>query len=174
MATSKSKKKTVLELGREVLAASRNLVLTEYRGISVADITALRAKLRKAGVKFRVMKNTLLRKLLGELGVKDLDDQLKGPVAVAFLGKDVAGASKVIIEAGRKNEKLVIKSGYIEGKVLGVDGLKALASLPPREVLLSRMLGSMLSPVRGFLIVAQGNTQKLVYVLNALKAKKAA
>ncbi len=174
MATSKLKKQTMLEKGRETLAANRNLVLTEYRGIPVAAITELRAKLRKAGVKFRVMKNTLLRKLLVELGVKDLDGHLKGPIAVAFLGEDVATASKVIMEASKKNEKLVIKTGYIEGKILGVEGLKALANLPPREVLLSRLLGTIQAPVRGFLTVAQGNTQKLVYVLNALKAKKAA
>jgi large subunit ribosomal protein L10 len=174
MATSKGKKKTVLDTVRGVLESNRNLVLTEYRGITVSDITALRTALRKVGVKFKVMKNTLLRKLLKELGVQGLDDQLKGPVAVAFLGKDVAAASKAMVEAGKKNQLLVIKSGYIEGKVLGLDALKALASLPPREVLLSRLLSTMQGPLRGFLTVAQGNTQKLVYALNAVKAKKTA
>jgi len=174
MATSKSKKSKVLDEVSGVLDASANLVLTEYRGINVADMTALRADLRKAGVKFKVVKNTLMKKMLKEHGAPGLEPQLHGPVGVAFLGADVAAGSKAVVEAAKKNPLFIVKSGLVEGKVIGTEGVQALASLPPREVLLAQLLGTLQAPVRGFMTVIRGNTQKLVYALNALKDQKAA
>lgn len=173
MATSKSKKGKVLDEIKSVLGASANFVVTEYRGINVEQMTALRAELRKAGVKFKVMKNTLLKKLIKEFGLKNLDSHLKGPVGIAFLGKDVAAGSKAVIESGKKNPLFVIKAGLLEGQIQDVDGIKVMASLPSREVMLSRLLSTLQAPVRGFMIVARGNTQKLVYALNAVKDQKA-
>jgi large subunit ribosomal protein L10 len=172
MATSKSKKSKVLDQVKAFLGASSNLVLTEYRGINVAQMTELRAALRKAGVKYKVVKNTLLKKMLKELGMQNLDTHLHGPVGVAFLGKDVAAGSKSVLESSKKNPLLVMKAGLVEGKLVTPDGLKVLASLPSREVMLSRLLSTMQAPVRGFMIVARGNTQKLVYALNAVKEQK--
>jgi len=96
---------------------------------------------------------------------------LKGPVGVVFLGKDVAAGAKTVLEFAKKNELFVIKTGYIEGKTLGMDGLKAMAALPSREVMLAILLGTLQAPVKGFMTVARGNTQKMVYALNALKDK---
>ena len=173
MATTKAKKGQVLEKVRTYLQESQNLVLTEYRGMNVAQVTQLRATLRKAGVKYKIVKNTLVRKLAKELNIQNLDQHLKGPVGVVFLGKDVAAGAKTVLEFAKKNELFVIKTGYIEGKTLGMEGLKAMAALPSREVMLAIFLGTLQAPVKGFMTVARGNTQKLVYALNAWKEKKA-
>jgi large subunit ribosomal protein L10 len=124
-------------------------------------------------VKYKIVKNTLVRKLAKELNIQNLDQHLKGPVGVVFLGKDVAAGAKTVLEFAKKNELFVIKTGYIEGKTLGMEGLKAMAALPSREVMLAIFLGTLQAPVKGFMTVARGNTQKLVYALNAWKEKKA-
>ncbi|NTV52051.1 MAG: 50S ribosomal protein L10 [Candidatus Firestonebacteria bacterium] len=173
MATTKAKKSQVLEKVRDYLQESKNLVFTEYRGMNVEQVTTLRTTLRKAGVKYKIVKNTLIKKLAKEMGMQDLDKHLKGPVGVVFLGKDVAAGAKTVLEFAKKNELFVIKAGYVEGKSLGIESLKALASLPPREVMLAILLGTLQAPIKGFMTVARGNTQKLVYALNALKDKKA-
>jgi large subunit ribosomal protein L10 len=173
MATSKAKKSEVLEKVRGYFQESTNVVVTEYRGMNVEQITSLRATLRKAGLKYKVVKNTLVKKLAKEFGIQDLDQHLQGPVGVVFLGKDVAAGSKAILDFAKKNELFVIKAGFVEGKALGLVGLKAMASLPSREVMLAILLGTLQAPVKGFMTVARGNTQKLVYALNALKDKKA-
>lgn len=173
MATSKSKKSKVLEEVKGVLDESTNLVLTEYRGINVEQMTGLRAELRKVGVKFKVIKNTLMKKTLKEHNIEGLDVQLCGPVGVAFLGKDVAAGSKAVLEVTKKNPLFIIKSGVVEGKLVGTESIKAMALLPSREALLAQLLGTLQAPVRGFMTVARGNTQKLVYALNALKDQKA-
>jgi len=172
MATSKGKKSKVLGEVKDILGGSANMVLTEYRGMNVAQMTALRSDLRKAGMKFKIMKNTLMKKLIKEQGLQNLDAQLHGPVGVAFLGKDVAYGSKVIVDSTKKNPMFLVKAGLIEGKVVDMEGIKVLASLPPREVMLAILLGTMQAPLRGFMTVARGNTQKLVYALNALKDQK--
>jgi len=172
MATTKARKELVLEKVRGYLQESKNLVITEYRGMNVEQVTQLRTVLRKAGVRYKIVKNTLVKKLAKELDIHDLDKHLKGPVGVVFLGKDVAAGAKTVLEFAKKNELFVIKSGYIEGKALGIDGLKAMAALPSREVMLAILLGTLQAPVKGFMTVARGNTQKLVYALNALKEKK--
>ncbi len=172
MATSKAKKTQVMEQVREILQSNADLILTEYRGLDVEKMTELRATLRKAGVKYKILKNTLLKKLVSESALGNLDPYLAGPIGVAFLGAEVTAAAKALTAFAKKNEMLVIKAGYIEGRVLGFDGIQAVATLPSREVMLAVLLGTFQAPLRAFLTVAQGNTRKLAYALNALKQKK--
>jgi large subunit ribosomal protein L10 len=172
MATNKTKKAKFMEDVRLIIKDSKNLVLTEYRGMTVEQVTELRSSLRKSGVKLKVLKNTLTRKLFKESGIDQLDPHLHGPVAISFLGKDVAAATKAILNFAKKNEKFILKAGFIEGKVISLDGLKAISSLPSREVMLSRLLSTMQAPIRAMMTVMNGNTQKLVYALNAIKAQK--
>ncbi|MBN1595334.1 50S ribosomal protein L10 [candidate division FCPU426 bacterium] len=172
MATNKMKKNQVLEEIRGILKENTNMILTEYRGLNVEKITELRTALRKAGIKFKVLKNTLSKILLKEAGIADLDDYLQGPIAIGFLSSDVANASKVILDYARKNELLVVKAGYIEGKKVEISGLKAIASLPTREVLLGMLLVTMKAPVRDLASVLQGTTRKVLYALNAIKEQK--
>jgi len=172
MATSKAKKAQVMDDVRAILGESKNLVLAEYRGLNVEQMTELRANMRKAGVKLKVLKNTISSKLFAEAGISGLDDFLTGPMIAGFVKEDVAAAAKAILAYAKTNELFVVKAGYVDGKKVSVDGLKAISSLPTKPVMLSILLRTMQAPVKGFMTVAQGNTQKLVYALNALKEQK--
>ncbi len=172
MATSKAKKNQVMEEIREILRTNKNVVLTEYRGLNVEKITELRARLRKAGVKFKVLKNTLSRRLFQEAGLESLQVHLEGQVALSFLSEDVAASSKALVDFAKKNELLVVKAGFVDGKLMEAAEVKALASLPSREVLLAMLLYTMQAPVKNFMSVMQGTTRKLVYALNAVKEQK--
>ncbi|MCK5241584.1 50S ribosomal protein L10 [bacterium] len=172
MATDKLKKSGTMDGIREILKASKNVILTEYRGLNVEQVTELRTKLRKAGMKFKVLKNTLSKKLFAEARIGELDEYLQGPVAVGFLSDDVAASAKAILDFAKKNELLVVKAGYVDGKLIEVSGIKTIASLPSREVLLAMVLSTMQAPVKDLLSVLQGTTRKLVYALNAIKEQK--
>ncbi|MCD4814701.1 50S ribosomal protein L10 [bacterium] len=172
MATTKAKKSQVMDEIREVLKEKKNVILTEYRGLNVEQVTQLRNVLRKAGMTYKVLKNTLSRKLFEEAGITELADQLVGPVAVSFLSEDVAASSKALIDYAKKNELLVIKVGYVDGKLVDLEGIKAIAALPSREILLGMVLATMQAPVKDLLSVLQGNTRKLIYALNAIKEQK--
>jgi large subunit ribosomal protein L10 len=172
MATSKSKKAAVLENVKTILESNKNVVLTEYRGMNVLAMTEFRATLRKAGVQLKVLKNTLSKRLFQDTGMEKLNSQMEGPIAVGFLSEDVAASTKVLLDFSKKNEFLKIKAGYIDGKMVSMDELKAIASLPSREVLLGMVLGTLQAPVKNLMTVMRGTTQNLVYALNALKEKK--
>ena len=173
MATSRQKKNDTLAEVRELLKTTRNLVLTEYRGLNVEAMTTLRSDLRKQGVRLKVLKNTLLRRVMQETGYAEtMQELIGGPVAVAFLGEDIAAGAKALTGFAKKNQFLVIRGGLLEGRRVAVDGVQALASLPSREVLLSMLLSAMQGPIKGFMTAAQGNTQKLMYALNAVKEQK--
>jgi large subunit ribosomal protein L10 len=172
MATSKIKKTETMDEIRELLKTSKNIVLSEYRGLNVEQVTDLRSKLRKAGVKFKVLKNTLTKKLFAEAGIENMEEHLQGPVAISFLSDDVAASSKAIMDFAKKNELLVVKAGYVDGKFVEASGIKTIAALPSREVLLSMVLSTMNAPVKDLLSVLQGTTRKLVYALNAIKEQK--
>jgi large subunit ribosomal protein L10 len=173
MATNRAKKAEVMEEIRAILKDNRNIVLAEYRGLNVEQMTALRANMRKAGVRLKVLKNTISQKLFDEAGMKNLDGYLKGPMMVGFfVQEDIAASAKAVLNYAKSNELFVVKAGYLDGKVISVDGVKALASLPPKPVMLAMLLATMQAPVKGMMTVMQGNTQKLVYALNALKEQK--
>ncbi|CAA7600131.1 Ribosomal protein L10, eubacterial, conserved site [Acididesulfobacillus acetoxydans] len=153
---------------REKLGSSTGVVLADYRGLTVAQVTQLRVKLRAAGVEYRVLKNTLVKRAAQEVGVQGLDPFLEGPTAVAFSADPVAPA-KILSEFAKTNKNFVIKAGVLEGKVIGADGVKVLADLPPREVLLAQVLRGMQAPLAGMVNVLQGPIRKLAYVLEAIR-----
>lgn len=173
MAVTAEKQATVAEI-KEKLEKSKGTVLADYRGMSVADATKLRRTLREAGVEFRVLKNTMTRIAAQEAGIQGLDVYLEGPTAVAFGYTDVVASAKVLSQFAKDNKNLVIKAGIVEGKVVNDDGVKALADLPPREVLIAKMLGSMQAPISGLVNALQGNIRNLVYALEAVRAQKGA
>jgi large subunit ribosomal protein L10 len=172
MATNKAKKNQVLEKMRDVLKEHRNVVLTEFRGISVDQMTDLRSRLRKVGVSLKVVKNSLSKKLFQEAGMESMVPFLKGPVAIGFLGSDVSVSSKALLDYAKQNELLVIKAAFLDGKMLPTEGLKAIANLPSREVLLTMLVSGLQSPLRNLLSVFQGTTRKLIYALQAVKTEK--
>lgn len=134
-------------------------VVTDYRGLSVAQVTELRKALREAGVEFRVLKNTLLRRATAEAQLSELDEHLKGPTAVAF-SPDAVAPAKILSEFAKKYEALEIKGGVVEGRVVQLAQIKELADLPSREGLLSMLLSVLQAPVRNFALAVKAVADK--------------
>lgn len=168
-----AKKQVVVEI-KERFENMQSAVLTDYRGLNVAEVTDLRNKLREAGVEYKVLKNTLTKIAADEVGIEGLESYLEGPTAIAFGMNDAVAPAKILSEFAKAHKALEIKAGILENKVIDINGVKALADLPPREVLLAKALGAMQSPLYGFAGSLQGLLRNLVYVLDAVKEKKAA
>ncbi len=122
-------------------------VLVDYRGLTVEQDTNLRTKFREAGVEYTVVKNTMTKFAAEKCGLSDLDPILNGPTALATHPTDVVASAKVIMDFAKENPDLEVKSGFVDGKVISVEEVKAYAAIPSKEVLISKMLGSMLSPI---------------------------
>ncbi|MCL1697771.1 MULTISPECIES: 50S ribosomal protein L10 [unclassified Lysinibacillus] len=132
-----------------------SVVVVDYRGLNVAQVTELRKQLREAGVEFKVYKNTLTRRATEAVGLEGINDVLVGPNAIAFSNEDVVAPAKIINEFAKKNEALEIKAGIIEGTISSVEDVKALAELPSREGLLSMLLSVLQAPVRNFALATK-------------------
>lgn len=173
MAVTTEKQQAVAEI-KEKLAGTKGAVLTNYRGLSVKMDTKLRRKLREAGVEYKVVKNTYTRIAAAEIGIAGLDQYLEGPTAIAISTTDPVAPAKVLSDFIKENklQSMEIKAGLVEGVVIDEKGVKALASLPPREVLIAKMLGSMQAPITGLVNVLQGNIRNLAYVLEAVRKQK--
>jgi len=146
LSLNRSEKEAVVIDVTGLAAKAQTLVLAEYRGITVADMTRLRASARSNGVSLSVLKNTLARRAVADTGFAVLSDQMTGPLIYGF-SEDAVAAAKVVAEFAKTNEKLVIRGGAYGGKALDANGVKQLASIPTKEVLLAQLLGLMQSPV---------------------------
>jgi large subunit ribosomal protein L10 len=142
------KKAVVAEVSAQV-ANAQTVVIAEYRGIEVTDLTVLRKKARESGVYLRVLKNTLVRRAVAGTSFAGLADQMVGPL-IYSVSADPVAAAKVLNDFAKTNDKLVLKAGSYAGKVLDKAGVQALASVPSREELLSKLLYVMQAPVAGF------------------------
>ena len=167
----KQKKEVVKELS-EKIRNSKALVLADYRGLTVEQDTELRNALRKAGVDYKVVKNTLTLFAARENGLEGLESYLTGPTSLAISTTDPVAPAKVLSEYAKKYDKLELKVGVVEGKIIDVNGIKALAELPSREVLIARVLGGLNAPITGFVNVLNGNIRGLVVALNAIREKQ--
>ena len=159
----------------EKLANSVAGVIVEYKGITVADDTKLRKALREAGVEYRVVKNTLLKRASDNVGLSDFDDVLEGTTAIA-IGSDHTSAAKIINDYIEKSKSKTykIKAGYVEGKAISTEEVVALAKLPSKEVLIAQVLGGLNAPITGFAGVCSGLQRSLVCALNAIAEKQSA
>ena len=136
------------------IQAAQSLVVFDYRGLNAEEVTNLRSDMRKAGVEYVVLKNGIVERAAKAAGIEEsFCELLKGPSAFAFGVEDAVAPAKVLKDAIKKYKKCEIKGGLINGVVTDAAGMNTLADLPSREVLLARMLGSMLSPVSGLAIV---------------------
>ncbi|ADE67238.1 MULTISPECIES: 50S ribosomal protein L10 [Priestia] len=148
-------KKQVVDEIAEKLQASNSIVVVDYRGLNVAEVTELRKQLREAGIEFKVYKNTLTRRAVEKLELTDLNDALVGPNAIAFGGEDVVAPAKILNNFAKEHEALEIKAGVIEGNVASVEEIKALAELPSREGLLSMLLSVLQAPIRNLALATK-------------------
>lgn len=176
MGVTSAKQAVVAQL-KEQLESAKGVVLTSYKGLTVAQDTELRRKLREAGVSYHVVKNTMLRIAAKEAGIEGIEEHLEGTTAFAFSTEDAVAPAKVICGFIKKNkledaEVLTVKVGMVEGKVIGVDEVKALAALPSREELIAKLLGSMNAPISNTVNVLQGVIRNAVYVLDAIRSQK--
>ena len=144
------KKAVVAEVSAQV-ANAQTIVIAEYRGIEVTDLTVLRRKARESGVYLRVLKNTLVRRAVAGSSFAELAEQMTGPL-IYGISSDPVAAAKVLNDFAKSNDKLVLKAGSYAGKVLDKAGVQALASIPSREELLAKLLGVMKAPVSGFAV----------------------
>lgn len=166
------KKEVVKDLSQKIKDA-KALVFADYRGLTVEQDTELRRALRKAGVEYKVVKNTLTKIAAKENGLEELEPFLNSPTAMAFSNDDPVAPAKVLSEYAGKYNKLELKVGVVEGRVIDTTGIKALADLPSREVLISKVLAGFNAPLTGFVNVLNGNIRGLVVALNAIAEKKA-
>lgn len=155
-------KKTVVAGIKEKLTSAKSVVLIDYRGLTVAEVTELRSQCRKVGVEYIVLKNTMMSLAAKEAGIEGLDAYLKGPTAVAFGMEDAVAPAKVLTEFIKKTKKTEVKCGLLDGQILDAAGVEALAAIPSREVLIAKVMGSMMSAV-----------SKFVYVVEAIRKKAA-
>jgi large subunit ribosomal protein L10 len=167
-------KKQVVEEIKGKFQEAQTAVLVDYRGLNVDEITELRSNFRKEGVDYKVYKNTMMRFAVKEAGYEGLLDYLVGPTAVAFGVDDPVAAAKVINDFAKNHKNLEIKAGMVDGKVIDITGVKELAELPPKEVLIAKALGGFNAPITGFANVLQGTVRNLVYALNGVKEQKEA
>ena len=166
-----SKKAVVDALSGKIKEAT-SVVFVDYKGITVAQDTELRRKMREAGVHYNVVKNTLLRIAAEQAGIEGLEPSLEKNTAIAVSPEDPVAVAKIVCEFAKENKELKVKVGVLDGKVIGADEIKALASLPPKEVLIAKMLGSMNAPISGFVNVLQGTIRNVVYALEAVRKQK--
>ena len=160
MSLNRSEKEAVIAEVTSLAAKAQTLVIAEYRGITVADMTKLRAEARSKGVSLSVLKNTLARRAVAGSGFEVLADQMTGPLIYGF-SEDAVAAAKVVADFAKTNDKLVIRAGAFGGKALDSNGVKQLASIPSKEVLLAQICGLLMSPI-----------SRTAVVLGALAAKK--
>lgn len=144
------KKAVVAEVSAQV-AAAQTIVVAEYSGLEVANLTKLRASARKSGVYLRVLKNTLVRRAVQGTSFESLASSMTGPL-IYSISEDPVAAAKVLNDFAKANDKLVLKAGSYAGNLLDKAGVQALASIPSREELLAKLLGVMQAPVSGFAI----------------------
>ncbi len=172
MPITRAKKEAIIGDLEEKFANSSVAILTDYRGLNVAEATKLRRRLREAGCEFKVAKNTLTALVAKKMGLEEIIPYLEGPVAIAF-GRDPVAPAKVLTEFIREFKKMEIKAGVLEGRVIDAKGVRGLADLPPREVLLGRVLGGMQAPLYGFAGALAGVLRSFVYALEALRRQRA-
>ena len=171
MATT-NKEEKIAEL-KEIMAEAKSLFLADYTGIDVAAVTELRNKLRESQVQYRVIKNRLAIRAAEEAGLGGLKEYLTGPTAIAYSTEDPIAPAKILQDFADDGGRMVIKTGYMDGNMLGADEVKALAKLPSREELLGKVVGSVQSPLYGLHGALNGLLRGLVSTLSAIETQKA-
>ncbi|PWB38750.1 MAG: 50S ribosomal protein L10 [Parcubacteria group bacterium] len=172
MPKSKAQKKKVLEDIKEKIAKSKAVVFSSDKGLNVKTVEKMRRELKQGGAEYLVAKKTILQLATKELGEAEALDNLRGSVGVTLSYGDEVTGPKIINKYAKENEALELGSGILENKFVLADMVKRLATLPSREQLLAKLVGTINAPISGLVQVLSGNTRKLVYALSAIKEKK--
>jgi large subunit ribosomal protein L10 len=165
-------KKQFVEQLRERMAKSKVVILTDFKGLDVAALTELRGKLLEANVEYEVIKNTMLRRASEGTGVEPIKDHFKGPSAIAISYDDPVAPAKVLTDFAKANEKLEIKVGVMNGRIIDLSSIKALSALPSREELLAQVLSAMIAVPTSLVRALNDVPRRMVSVLQAIKESK--
>ncbi len=164
---NKADKAVVVDDLTQKFRDSQGVLITEYRGLNVAEVSRLRGQLRPANVRYQVVKNTLARRAMAEAGIEPIDKALTGPTALAFCMSDVVAGAKALNDYARTSRILTITGGVLGGKLISPAEVTELATLPSREVLIAWALGGVQSPLVGLVSVLSGTIRGLQNVLQA-------
>lgn len=167
-------KKVVVEEITAKIKESKSVVLVDYKSLTVAEVSELRKKCKAAGCEYKVYKNTLVRKALNDLGFNQFDADLNGPTAVTFAKDETSGAKVMVAAAKDYADKITVKSAFVDNAYVDKDGVKALASMPSREELVAKMLGSIQAPIANFAGVLNNLLSGIVRVLDGIAKSKEA
>jgi large subunit ribosomal protein L10 len=167
LAITKSKKEQIVADYVDKMSRSQALILTDYRGLTVADLTELRRRLRENSGVFQIVKNSLFEIALQQAGIPVPSEPIDGPVAVGYCLEEVPPVAKTLTDFANETEILQIRGALMGANFLGVDAVKELADLPPREVLLARLLGAVQGPMSGLVSTIAAPMRELVQVLQA-------
>ena len=168
---NQTEKATIVAELTTKLQAAKSVYVTDFAGLNVAQVSDLRRKLRKAGVEYVVIKNTLAKRALSGATVGGLDEHLKGNTALA-LAKDAGAAAKVLADFAKEHQKPQVKGGVVDGRAVTPAQIKRMAALPPREVLLAELGATMQAPIAGFLGALQALLSNFAGALEALKTQR--
>jgi len=170
----RKEKEAIIEETVRLLSDTEALYVSDYRGLTVAQLTQLRAALRERGAELHVLKNTLTAIAAERAGCVNLKELLNGPTAVAFCGEDLLGPAKALSDYARASQTLVLRGGLLQGSVLDADGVRRLAALPSREVLVGQVVSTVAAPLAGLVTVLQGTISGFVRALNQVAEQRAA
>lgn len=167
-------KEMVISELREIVSQSKGAILTDYRGLTVAEVTNLRRKLRDVDAEYHIVKNTLFKRALGESLDADLEGLLTGPTAIAFARADVVAPTKAVLDFLRdlKKPDIKVKGGWIDGKVYNVDEVTALSKLPPKEQILAQLIGTLNGPAAEFVGTLDSIIGEFVRTIQAMVDKQ--
>ena len=173
MVTLAQKQERVVSLSDQI-SRSKVAVVSDYRGLSVKELTELRRKVQEVGGDVTVAKNTLIRRVINETeGMPAIDEILKGPTALVVGYEDPVAPVKALMDFLKANKKeQEVRGGILDGRVVNIDEIKQIATLPSREEMIAKLMGSMQSPAQGVAITLSGVARNLVYVLEAIRAQK--
>jgi large subunit ribosomal protein L10 len=174
MSTARTEKAAVVAEVREKLAASNSVIVSEYRGLTVSALAQLRRTLRPLGAEYKVYKNTLVKIAARDGELAAMDSMLTGPVAIAFVNGEVSAVAKALRDFAKENTALKLKGAVVDGKAVDAKGLKALADLPSREVMLAKFAGLLKAPMANTAYLLSALPRKAAYGLKALVEQKEA
>lgn len=169
---NRTEKQSAVDALAAKLQGARSIYVTDYAGLNVHNVTELRRRLRRAGVEYLVVKNTLALRALAGAKIGGLDGHFAGPTAVALTAADAAAAAKVLTDFAREFEKPAVKAALVDGQEVTPAEVKRLAQLPPREVLLSELAGALQAPLSGFVGVLSGLLSTFVGAVEALRSQR--
>jgi len=170
----KSTKVKVVEEIQEKFKKANATFIADYKGLKALEMDEIRKALRESSIDFKIVRNTLAKRSIQGTELEPLSENFKQSTAIAFSYKDAAAAAKTLVQFSKDKPNLKLRVGTLGTKVINLAEIQGLAELPPREVLLGKLLGSLSSPATGFVMVLSGVPRKFLYALNAIKDQKAA